>query len=52
MCLGQKIEHFNGSEEQWKKRQIEIDLAGKWTSAVLKALGFCWRGSETPWLRQ
>lgn len=48
MCLGQNIEHFNGPEEQWKKRQIEIDLAGKWTSAVLKALRFCWRGSETP----
>lgn len=44
MCLGQEIEHSNGHEGQWEKRQTEVDLAGKWTPAVLKALEFSWRG--------
>lgn len=40
VCLGQKIEHSDGHEEQWEKRQIETDLVGKWVPTVLKALGF------------
>ena len=42
--FGQKAEPCNGHEEQWEKRQTEIDLAEKWAPSVLKALAFSWKG--------